>query len=91
MKHETITATKASRNFSDLINKTLYMKQTTTLIRGGQPVAKVIPVTKESVTGEELAKLWEGEPRISVENGEDWLNFTNEIRSELKLPDSKWD
>jgi antitoxin (DNA-binding transcriptional repressor) of toxin-antitoxin stability system len=91
MKNETLSATDASRNFSDLINKTVYMKQTTTLLRGGQPVAKVIPVTKESVTGEELAKLWEGEPRISDENGEDWLNLTNEIRSELKLPDSKWD
>ena len=53
-------------------------------------MAKVIPVIKESVTGEELAKLWEGEPRISDENGEDWLNLTSEIRSELKLPDSKW-
>ena len=91
MRNETLSATKASRNFSDLINKTLYMKQTTTLLRGGHPVAKVIPVTKESVTGEELAKLWEGTPRISDENGEDWLNLTNEIRSELKLPDSKWD
>ena len=91
MKNETLSATEASRNFSDLINKTVYMKQTTTLLRGGQPVAKVIPVTKESVTGEELAKLWEEEPRISDENGEDWLNLTNEIRSELKLPDSKWD
>jgi antitoxin (DNA-binding transcriptional repressor) of toxin-antitoxin stability system len=91
MKNETLSATEASRNFSDLINKTLYMKQTTTLLRGGQPVAKVIPVAKEPVTGEELAKLWEGKPRISEENGEDWLNLINEIRSELKLPDSKWD
>lgn len=91
MKHETLSATKASRNFSDLINKTLYMKQSTTLLRGGKPVAKVIPVTKYSVTGEELAKLWEGKPRISKENGEDWLNLTKEIRSELKLPDIKWE
>ena len=51
MKNETLSATQASRNFSDLINKTLYMKQTTTLLRGGQPVAKIIPVTKECVTG----------------------------------------
>jgi antitoxin (DNA-binding transcriptional repressor) of toxin-antitoxin stability system len=91
MKNETLSATQASRNFSDLINKTLYMKQTTTLLRGGQPVAKVIPISKDSVTGEELAKLWEGKPRISTENGEDWLNLTKEIRSELKLPDIKWE
>jgi hypothetical protein len=67
------------------------MKQTTTLLRGGQLVAKVIPVTKYSVTGEELSKLWEGKPRISTENGEDWLNLIKEIRSEQKLPDIKWD
>ena len=67
----TLSATQASKNFSDLINKTLYMKQTTTFLRGGQSVAKVIPISKDSVTGEELAKIWEDKPRISNENGED--------------------
>jgi hypothetical protein len=45
----------------------------------------------KTITGKELAKLWEGKPRISNENGEDWLNLIKEIRSEQKLPDIKWD
>ena len=49
-------------------------------------------VTKEkTITGKELAKLWEGKPRISTENGEDWLNLIKEVRSEQILPDIKWD
>ena len=40
-------------------------------------------VTKEkTITGKELAKLWEGKPRISNENAEDWLNLIKEVRSE---------
>ena len=49
-------------------------------------------VTKEkTITGKELAKLWEGKPRLSNENAEDWLNIIKEVRSERKLPDIKWD
>ncbi len=53
--------------------------------------SKSMAIIKKTITGKELAKLWEGKPRISNENGEDWLNLIKEIRSEQKLPDIKWD
>ena len=53
--------------------------------------SKSMHLKKETITGKELAKLWEGKPRISNENGEDWLNHVKEVRSEQKLPDIKWD
>ena len=53
--------------------------------------SKSMAIKKKTITGKELAKLWEGKPRISNENGEDWLNLIKEIRSEQKLPDIKWD
>ena len=53
--------------------------------------SKSMAIIKKTRTGKELAKLWEGKPRISKENGEDWLNLIKEIRSEQKLPDIKWD
>jgi len=52
---------------------------------------KSMPIKKKTITGVELAKLWEGKPRISNKNGEDWLNLIKEVRSEQKLPDIKWD
>ena len=91
MKHETLSATKASRNFSDLINKTLYMKQTTTLLRGGQPVAKVIPIHEKTITGGELAKRTKAKNLTSEENAEDWMLPVKEFLSAQKLPDIQWD
>ncbi|MDC3336129.1 hypothetical protein OAV71_06440 [Opitutales bacterium] len=53
--------------------------------------SKSMAFKKKTITGNELAKLWEGKPRISNENAEDWLNIIKEVRSEQKLPDIKWD
>ena len=52
---------------------------------------KSMVTKKKTITGKELAKLWEGKPRISNENAEDWLNIIKEVRSEQKLPAIKWD
>ena len=91
MKHETLSATKASRNFSDLINKTLYMKQTTTLLRGGQPVAKVIPIHEKTITGAELANRIKSKNLTPEEDAEDWMLPVKEFLSTQKLPDIQWD
>ena len=34
---------------------------------------------KKTITGKILEKRWQGKPRISNENGEDWLNPTKEV------------
>jgi len=44
--------------------------------------SKSMAFKKKTITGKELAKLWNGKPRISNENGEDWLNIIKEVRSE---------
>ena len=49
------------------------MNQTTTLLRGGQPVAKAIPMHKKSITGAELAKKLRAKNLIPEENAENWL------------------
>ena len=43
--------------------------------------SKSMAFKKKTITGKELAKLWNGKPRISNENGEDWLNIIKEVRS----------
>ena len=91
MIHQTLSATEASRNFSDLINKTLYMKQTTTLLRGGQPVAKVIPIHESTITGAELAKRIKSKNLTPEEDAEDWMLPVKEFLSTQKLPDIQWD
>ena len=52
---------------------------------------KSMPIKKKTITGAELAEKLKNKNLISEENGEDWLNLIKEVRSELKLPDIKWD
>jgi len=52
---------------------------------------KSMPIKKKTITGAELADKLKNKNLISEKNGEDWLNLIKEIRSELKLPDIKWD
>ena len=77
MKNETLSATKASRNFSDLINKTLYMKQTT--------------IHEKTITGAELAKRIKSKNLTPEEDAEDWMLPVKEFLSPQKLPDIQWD
>ena len=52
---------------------------------------KSMPIKKKTITGAELAEKLKNKNLISEENAEDWLNIIKEVRSELKLPDIKWD
>jgi antitoxin (DNA-binding transcriptional repressor) of toxin-antitoxin stability system len=67
------------------------MKQTTTLLRGGQPVAKVIPIHKKSITGAQLAKKLRAKNLIPEENAENWILPVKDFLSTQKLPDIQWD
>ena len=50
-----------------------------------------MPIKRKTITGAELAEKLKNKNLISEENGEDWLSLIKEARSELKLPDFKWD
>ena len=53
--------------------------------------SKSIPIKRNTIAGAELAEKLNNKNLISEENGKDWLSLTKEARSELKLPDIKWD
>ena len=54
-------------------------------------VSKSMPIKRKTITGAKLAEKLKNKNLISEENGEDWLSLIKEARSELKLPDIKWD
>jgi antitoxin (DNA-binding transcriptional repressor) of toxin-antitoxin stability system len=54
----TITVTEAARGFADVINRIVYRRESALLMRGGKPVAKIIPVEETAKTGSELASVW---------------------------------
>ncbi len=66
----TLTVTEAARNFSDVISRTFYRHETTVLLKGGKPVARIVPAASASVTGRELAAGWADLPHLDVGDAE---------------------
>ena len=58
-----ISATKAARNFSDLVNRVYYKGETFVVERGGEPVCKISPAAPERFTGAEFVEPLSKLPR----------------------------
>jgi len=66
---KTMTVTEAARHFSEFISRVHYRGESTLLIKGGKPVAKVLPAHKPRM-GRDLAVLWGGLPHLSAKKAE---------------------
>ena len=62
---ESITATKAARHFSDLLNRVAYRHETLEISRGGRAVARLTPVApKAGIKLKDLNKLLAQLPKL---------------------------
>lgn len=85
-----ISVTDAARGFSDLINRIRYRGESATLLKGGKPVARIVPAGK-ICTGKELAAVW---PRLSRLGADEARMMERDLaasRRKLPAPESKWD
>jgi antitoxin (DNA-binding transcriptional repressor) of toxin-antitoxin stability system len=58
-----VSATKAARNFSELLNRVRYRGESFVIERGGKPVCEMSPARPSGLKGAELAKLLRSLPR----------------------------
>ena len=85
-----LSVTEAARGFSDLINRIRYQGESVLLLKGGKPVARMVPF-RTVCTGEDLAREW---PLMSRLDPEDAAEFEAELaasRANLGALESKWD
>lgn len=85
-----MTVTEAARHFSEFISRVHYRGESAMLLKGGKPVAKVLPVQKPR-TGRDLAAVWSRLPHLSVKEAESFGRDVEESRSSLPLLVAKWD
>jgi antitoxin (DNA-binding transcriptional repressor) of toxin-antitoxin stability system len=85
-----ITVTDAARGFSDLINRIRYRGESATLIKGGKPVARIVPAGRVC-TGKELAKVWPRLPHLGADEARAMEKDLAASRRKLPAPKSKWD
>jgi prevent-host-death family protein len=83
-----ITATRAARRLSDVINRVQYRGESFVVVRGGERVARIQPVGAAPCTFAELA----GALRLAPRPGADYLDVVESVsHTQPELPESSWE
>ena len=82
-----ISATKAARSFSELMNRVRYRGESFIVERGGKPICEILPARPPKFSGAELAKLLRSLPRPDDE----YLDIVEDlIAKQSSVAESRW-
>ncbi len=84
-----ISVTEAARNFADCVNRAHYQKVTFVLLKGGSPVARIVPDEQKVCTGADLNNAL-ANARIAPGEASSWSRDLRSARSRLKPVVDKW-
>lgn len=95
MTNIAISATEASRTFSDVLNKVYYQDKTFEIKRGREVVAKLTPfhkgANKKTLTTKEMKRFFENLPTLDKEDSELFEKDIYQLRTQDKLGQTAWD
>jgi len=82
-----ISATKAARSFSELMNRVRYHGESFVIERGGKPICEILPAKPPKFCGAELASLLRSLPTPD----EEYLTIVEElIARQTTVAQSGW-
>ena len=83
-----VSATEASRRFSDLVNRAAYQRETFIIERGGKQLCQIGPLQEKRCTGADLIALFARLPKPDDE----YLDAVEEIiRNQEPVGPSPWE
>ena len=86
-----ISATEASRNFSDILNRAQYRGESFEVTRAGEIIARIEPVVRKRLTVGEFRELWANRKRLDPEDALQFEKDLEEIRASAPAAPYKWD
>jgi antitoxin (DNA-binding transcriptional repressor) of toxin-antitoxin stability system len=89
MRAQRISAAKAARSFSEILNRVKYRGESFIVERNREPICRIEPVRRRKpVTAGEFAEFWKSLPRPDDKFADDLEEIHNMFRD---LPRSAWD
>jgi antitoxin (DNA-binding transcriptional repressor) of toxin-antitoxin stability system len=82
-----LSATRAARHFSDLLNRVVYRGETFVVERGGQPICRIAPIGPPKCTPAGLAELLRSIPKPDPEY---WNDLEEITKHQPLVPESSW-
>ena len=83
-----ISATEASRSFSELLNRAKYRGESFIIERGGETICEIRPAAPTRFTGRDLVSLLSSLPPVDAGYLE---SVESAIENQPKLPGSPWE
>ncbi|TDI36652.1 MAG: type II toxin-antitoxin system Phd/YefM family antitoxin [Acidobacteria bacterium] len=83
-----ISATEASRSFSELLNRAKYRGESFIIERGGEPICEIRPAAPTRFTGRDLVSLLSSLPPVDAGYLE---SVESAIENQPRLPGSPWE
>lgn len=84
-----ISVTEAARNFAECVSRAHYQNVTFVLLKGGSPVARIVPDTEKVCTGRDLASAI-SQVKLSSEESREWTHDLRAARKGLGRVADKW-
>ena len=84
-----ISVTEAARSFADCVNRAHYQKVTFVLLKGGSPIARIVPDEERVCSGADLSKALAS---VKLSSGEisSWSRDLGNARNRHKPLRDKW-
>ena len=82
-----ISATRAARTLSDVLNRVYYRREVFIVERGGEPVCRIEPAGPPRCTAGSLAELLRTGPKPDAEF---WSDLERITASQLPAPETQW-
>jgi antitoxin (DNA-binding transcriptional repressor) of toxin-antitoxin stability system len=86
-----IPVAEAARDFLRLLEWVETRREPATLVRDGQPVARIVPLPRPAATCDELAERWDTIPSLPPEEGESFATDLEQARANLPSLKAAWD
>lgn len=93
METRSISVTDASRNFSDCVNRARYQGTSFILLKGGTPVARIVPAQHKPARGAELAEALQkafAEVHVGEKEATSWLHDLEQGRGLMPAQANPW-
>ena len=88
MKPQRISAAKAARSFSEILNRVKYRGESFVVERNREPICRIEPIgRRKALTADRLAEFWASLPRPDSGFADDLDEIHQMFR---KLPRSAW-
>ena len=84
-----INVTEAARNFADCVNRAHYQNVTFVLLKGGSPVARLVPDNEKVCTGRDLVSALAA-AKLPPDEAKAWNRDLRAARKGLKPVSNKW-